>query len=108
MDPAREYSYKFVEALVNIACPGHRFRTIVHDVLHTICQFICSLDDIDIDLDLEPPKSISTILETHAAYDDYLEVSGFLQDKYDVVKGGSIEMVFLIFRSRKQDTLPGY
>lgn len=104
-DHTREHSYRFVEALVNIACPGYRFRTILQEISITICQFFYSLD---VDLDLEPPKIISTILDTHAACDEYLEISGFLQDRDEHIKGGPIEMIFLIIRSGKQDTLPGY
>ena len=89
-DTTQGHSYKFVEALVDIACPGYRFRTIVEDVSFAFCQFFCN---VDLDLDLEPPKSISTILETHASYDEYLEISGFLQDKCDN-KSDFIEIVF--------------
>lgn len=103
--PTTEHSYEFVEALVNIACPGYLFKTIIEDVSLTICRFFYSLD---IDLDLDPPKSISRILETHATYDEYLEISGFLQDKAYDVKGGFMEMVFLIVRSGKPDTLSSY
>jgi hypothetical protein len=88
-DTTRGHSYKFVEALVDIACPGYHFRTIVQDVSFAFCQFFCN---VDLDLDLESPKSISTILETHASYDEYLEISGFLQDKHDI-KSDSIEIV---------------
>lgn len=96
-DTTRELSYKFVEALINIACPGYSFSTVVQDVSLTISQFFYSLD---VNLDLESPKSISTLLETHAAYDEYLKISGFLQYKQGV-KRGSIEIVFLIIRSEK-------
>lgn len=102
--PIREHSYRFIEALVNIACPGYHFRTLVQDVSLTIVRFFYS---VEVDVDLEPPKPIPTILGTRAAYDEYLEICGFLQDKDDV-KCGSTETVFLIIRSGKQDALPGY
>jgi hypothetical protein len=105
IEPTPEHNYSFVEALVNIACPGYLFEAFVHDVSLTICQFFYSLD---VDPDLGSPTSVSKILETRAAYDEYLEASGFLQDKYDDIRGDFIEMIFLMFSTGKQDTLPNH